>query len=402
MILTRDHQAVIHLETIFMSELGHIAYYVRNLERSVTFYQKVVGLNVVARIFNGRAAVLSGGSSHHELLLIQVSTGDGPLVGRRIGLYHAGWKVGASLDDLRAALDRAQLHGIPVEGTANHQVMFSLYLRDPDDNEVELFVDNPSHDWRQDSSWMEAPVQPLDLSRLQPYEKQPQPVTVSNGQSPANAAPVTAVAAVPNTANLQNTPVETTPTVEASPIHNVKNAVDSPPTGDANGDEQYDDIEDPDSLSYWLKAAAPNQATGSQTPAPEEVYDGLDDPDDIEYWLKNTSPVGTAVALANEEQNNGEVYDELEDPDDIEYWLKTIQTPSRNVSQQEEPGEELYDALEDPDALEYWLKTAAPSQSSPSSGASEALPKAVPKNPQPYDELQEPGTAVNRPAKTAA
>ncbi|KOR27126.1 hypothetical protein TI05_19690, partial [Achromatium sp. WMS3] len=115
-----------------MPELGHVAYYVRNLERSIAFYQKIVGLNVVARIFKGRAAVLSGDDDHHhELLLIQVSTGDGPLVGRRIGLYHTAWKIGDSLDDLRAALDRAQLHGTPVDGTANHQVLFSLYLRDP-------------------------------------------------------------------------------------------------------------------------------------------------------------------------------------------------------------------------------------------------------------------------------
>jgi catechol 2,3-dioxygenase len=124
----------------------------------------VVGLTVVGRIFNGRAAVLSSGQSHHELLLIQVTTADGPLTDRRIGLYHAGWKIGDSLEDLRQALDRAQTYDAPVDGTVDHGMMFSLYLRDPDDNEVELFVDNPDCDWRRDTSWMEAPVKPLDLS----------------------------------------------------------------------------------------------------------------------------------------------------------------------------------------------------------------------------------------------
>lgn len=147
-----------------MPELGHMAYYVRNLERSVAFYQKVVGLKVVGRIFNGRAAVLSGGSKHHELLLIQVSSADGPLTGRRVGLYHVGWKVGDCFSDLQQALDRAQTYGTEIQGTADHGVMYSLYLRDPDQNEVELYVDNAQCNWREDNSWMEAPVRPLDLS----------------------------------------------------------------------------------------------------------------------------------------------------------------------------------------------------------------------------------------------
>jgi catechol 2,3-dioxygenase len=381
MTLAHDSQAATHLETILMPELGHIAYYVRNLERSVTFYQKVVGLNVVARIFNGRAAVLSGGTSHHELLLIQVSTGDGPLVGRRIGLYHAGWKVGASLDDLRAALDRAQLHGIPVEGTANHQVMYSLYLRDPDDNEVELFVDNPSHDWRLDSSWMEAPVQQLDLSRLQPHEKAGLQTQVSNGRSAESVAALVASAAVPNV-NAPNTE-----NVQAAPLGKENG------NGNGNGEEQYDEAEDPDSLSYWMKAAHTSQSASQQIPVVEEAYNGLDDPDDIEYWLKTANASVVPVALAGE-QNNGEVYEALDDPDDIEYWLKTIQTPAHNVAPEETGnGNEPYDALEDPDALEYWLK-AVPN---PTSSTSEASPK----NTQPYNELQEPSVIDRQPAKVA-
>lgn len=158
-----------------MTELGHAAFYVRNLERSVAFYQKVVGLSVVGRIFNGRAAILSGGKNHHELLLIQISVADGPLMGRRIGLYHMGWKVGGCFTELQKALDRAQTYGVKIEGTADHGVMFSLYVRDPDGNEVELFVDNPDCDWRTDSSWMEAPVKPLDLSV--PYQHRAPPAS---------------------------------------------------------------------------------------------------------------------------------------------------------------------------------------------------------------------------------
>ena len=115
------------------------------------------------RIFNDRAALLSGGRSHHELLLIQVGDAPGPLSGRRLGLYHVAWKVGERLDDLRAARDRCARAGYTIDGMSDHTVSQSLYLRDPDGNEVELFIDDPNFDWHRDDSWMEAPVKPLIL-----------------------------------------------------------------------------------------------------------------------------------------------------------------------------------------------------------------------------------------------
>lgn len=146
-----------------MAELAHVVFYVRDLGRSVAFYRDVVGLAEVGRIFAGRAALLSGGRTHHELLLIQVGEAPGPLAGRRIGLYHVGWKVGDTLEDLRRARDRALAAGHAIDGQSDHTVSQSLYLRDPDGNEVELLVDAPGYDWRADSSWMEAPVKPLAL-----------------------------------------------------------------------------------------------------------------------------------------------------------------------------------------------------------------------------------------------
>jgi catechol 2,3-dioxygenase len=144
-----------------MTELGHVVYYVRDLQRSLKFYSEVVGLAVIGRIFNDRAALLSGGRTHHELLLIEVGEAPGPLVEKRIGLYHVGWKIGSELAELKQARDRILELGYQIDGLSDHTVSQSIYLRDPDGNEVELFVDNPAFDWQHDSSWMEAPVKPL-------------------------------------------------------------------------------------------------------------------------------------------------------------------------------------------------------------------------------------------------
>lgn len=146
-----------------MTKLGHVVFYVRDLGRSVHFYTEAVGLKLEGTVFNDRAAVLTGGQSHHELLLIQVGAQKGPLTGARIGLYHVGWKVGDSLEALRSTYKRVSAAGYTIDGMSDHTVSQSLYLHDPDGNEVELFVDNPGFDWSRDKSWMEEPVKPLHL-----------------------------------------------------------------------------------------------------------------------------------------------------------------------------------------------------------------------------------------------
>jgi catechol 2,3-dioxygenase len=148
---------------VTVTELGHVVFYVRDLERSIAFYSDLVGLALRGRIFAGRGALLSGGRTHHELLLIQIGNAEGPLTGRRIGLYHVGWKIGDSLDELKRARATAKKRGYTIDGISDHTVSQSLYLRDPDGNEVELFVDNPDIDWRTDDAWLEAPVKPLNL-----------------------------------------------------------------------------------------------------------------------------------------------------------------------------------------------------------------------------------------------
>lgn len=146
-----------------MAELGHVVFYVKDLEKSSAFYRDVVGLNEIGRIFNERGAIFSGGRSHHELLLIEVRDAPGPLQGHRIGLYHVGWKIGDDLDALRGAKLRAENFGCEIDGLSDHTVSQSLYIRDPDGNEIELYVDDPNYDWNESEDWMEAPVKRLDL-----------------------------------------------------------------------------------------------------------------------------------------------------------------------------------------------------------------------------------------------
>ncbi|GKS64154.1 glyoxalase [Nitrospira sp.] len=143
--------------------LGHVVFYVKDLERSLGFYRDVLGFAEVGRIFNGSAAALTSGRTHHELLLIQVGDLPGPPPGPRRGLYHIGIKVGDNLDELRQAKRELDEAGISIDGMSDHTVSQSLYLKDPDGNEVELYVDADESIWRSNPSAVVSPIKPLRL-----------------------------------------------------------------------------------------------------------------------------------------------------------------------------------------------------------------------------------------------
>ncbi|HLX77677.1 MAG TPA: VOC family protein [Acidimicrobiales bacterium] len=153
-----------------VKELGHLVLYVRNLDRSASFYREVLGWHQIAGpgadvevAMPFRAAAFSGGRTHHELLLIEVGEdAPGPPPGRRTGLYHFGLKVGDTDDDLRAALASVEAAGGRIVGTADHTVTHSVYIFDPDGNEIELYIDVEGVDWS-DPKQLLAEIKPLAL-----------------------------------------------------------------------------------------------------------------------------------------------------------------------------------------------------------------------------------------------
>ncbi len=147
-------------------ELGHVVLYVRDLARSRTFYGDILGFpELTAETPMGfPAAAFSAGRTHHELLLIEVGAGAAPLPsGPRVGLYHIGLKIGDDDQALRDAIVHLRDHGVEIAGTADHHVSHSVYLTDPDGNEIELYVDVPGIDWRSDPSLVLQPTRALHL-----------------------------------------------------------------------------------------------------------------------------------------------------------------------------------------------------------------------------------------------
>ena len=153
-----------------VKELGHIVLYVRDLAASAHFYRDVLGWEP---IFNGADAQLpvaaaafvsSSHRTHHELLLIEVGPQAAPLPhGRRVGMYHFGLKVGDSDDELREALQSLRANDVAIVGATDHGMTHSLYITDPDGNEIELYIDVPGVDWSDPRLWSTPVLRPLRL-----------------------------------------------------------------------------------------------------------------------------------------------------------------------------------------------------------------------------------------------
>ena len=126
--------------------IGHVHLKVADLERALGFYRDVLGFEVTQRLGRDAAFLAAGGYHHHIALNTWESAGGSPPPPGSTGLYHLAI-VYPTRSELADALRRLMAAGIPLEGASDHGVSESLYLRDPDDNGVELYCDRPKEAW---------------------------------------------------------------------------------------------------------------------------------------------------------------------------------------------------------------------------------------------------------------
>jgi catechol 2,3-dioxygenase len=146
--------------------IGHVHLKVADLDRAIGFYSGVLGFEVQQR-YGKQAAFLSAGGYHHHIgLNTWESLGATPPPPGHTGLYHTAFLF-PDRASLGAALQRVMAAGIALDGAADHGVSEALYLRDPDQNGVELYRDRPKADWPTDTEGnLRMGNHPLDLDAL--------------------------------------------------------------------------------------------------------------------------------------------------------------------------------------------------------------------------------------------
>jgi catechol 2,3-dioxygenase len=146
--------------------IGHVHLKVADLERGLAFYRDVLGFEVTQR-YGRQAVFLSAGGYHHHIALnTWESAGGSPPPRGATGLFHLAilYPTRALLAD---AVHRVLAAGIELDGASDHGVSEAIYLRDPDNNGVELYWDRPKERWpRAADGGIDMFTRPLDLDGL--------------------------------------------------------------------------------------------------------------------------------------------------------------------------------------------------------------------------------------------
>jgi catechol 2,3-dioxygenase len=141
-------------------DIGHVHLKVADIPRALEFWHGVLGFDITHR-YGDEAVFLSAGGYHHHIALnTWESKGGSPPDPGTTGLYHVAIRY-PDRPTLAAAVKGALEAGVQLSGASDHGVSEAIYLRDPDGNGVELYVDRPRDQWPKDMV-----TAPLDLQAL--------------------------------------------------------------------------------------------------------------------------------------------------------------------------------------------------------------------------------------------
>jgi catechol 2,3-dioxygenase len=146
--------------------IGHVHLKVADLQRALDFYCGVLGFELMQRYSREAAFISAGGYHHHIGLNTWESRGGSAPAKGTTGLYHLAilYPTRPALAD---ALRRLRRANIQLDGASDHGVSEALYLRDPDQNGVELYWDRPQELWpRNAHGGIEMFTRALDLEDL--------------------------------------------------------------------------------------------------------------------------------------------------------------------------------------------------------------------------------------------
>jgi len=148
------------------ASIGHVHLKVADLDRALGFYRDVLGFSLVTRL-GAQAAFVAAGDYHHHIGLNTWESKNGPPpADGTTGLYHVAIRY-PTRSALANALRRLMAANIPLDGASDHGVSEALYLRDPDQNGVELYWDRPRDAWpRTEDGGIAMYSRPLDLQGL--------------------------------------------------------------------------------------------------------------------------------------------------------------------------------------------------------------------------------------------
>lgn len=145
------------------TQIGHVRLQVSDLGRALAFYRDLLGFRQAGENGTGTALSATGKPPYHVVLAERSGAQAKPR--GTTGLYHVAIRYPSQLE-LARTFERLVSHRWPFQGFADHWVSEALYLADPDGNGLELYVDRPRLQWRQEGGQIAMATEPLDVEAL--------------------------------------------------------------------------------------------------------------------------------------------------------------------------------------------------------------------------------------------
>ena len=126
--------------------LGHVVMRVRDMDRSLDFYSRVMGLTIMERSPSGTVFMSANTEKSHELAIRAIGMDAAGPDHSLIGQAHMAWQM-ASFEDLQELYTRLKENDVKIRHIGNHGISLGVYLSDPDDNEIEVYYELPKSEW---------------------------------------------------------------------------------------------------------------------------------------------------------------------------------------------------------------------------------------------------------------
>ncbi len=128
-------------------QLGHLVMRVREIDRSVDFYTRIIGLTVMERSPGGTVFMSANTEKSHELAIRAIGLDASGPDSSHVGQAHMAWQM-ESFEDLEELYTRLQENDVRILRLGDHGISMGVYFLDPDDNEIEVYYEMPKSQWQ--------------------------------------------------------------------------------------------------------------------------------------------------------------------------------------------------------------------------------------------------------------
>ncbi len=128
-------------------QLGHLVMKVRDLDRSLDFYTRIMGLTIMERSPGGTVLISSNTEMSHELAIRAMGLDAPGPDSARVGQAHMAWQM-ETVEDLQELYSRLRENNVRIQRIGDHGISMGVYFLDPDDNEIEVYYELPKSQWQ--------------------------------------------------------------------------------------------------------------------------------------------------------------------------------------------------------------------------------------------------------------